>query len=242
VGTSTHTRVVEGRTYRVREVLKEDRYARSTLLEDGRGRLLVLKESVMRLPPGVRVPPLAALLARHEAALYRRLEGIRGVPRLVAIPGPESFLREWVEGETVRDTPRIPDGFFADLERLVGEVHARGVAYVDFAKEENVLVGEDGRAWLVDFQISLAREGPLRALVGRLQREDLYHLSKMRLRRRPDEAVPADRLRVEGRGRLGRLHRATVKRAYNLLTRHLVKRWSGAGEGRGPRRAGGPRP
>jgi len=223
---------LDGREYRVESVLKEDRYARSTLLEDSRGRRFVLKESVMRLPPGVRVPPLAALLARHEAGLYERLAGVRGIPRLVARPRPDAFLREYVEGDTVRNTTPLPRGFFASLEEVLRAVHAKGVAYVDLAKEENVLVGEDGKAWLVDFQISLSREGPLRPLVARFQREDLYHLSKMRLRRARTEATEEDHRRVASRGRLGRLHRATVKKAYNLLTRYLVKRWSGAGEGR----------
>jgi hypothetical protein len=227
-----YTLEIEGRPYRVLEVLKEDRYARSSLLERAPGDRFVLKESVMRLPPGVRVPPLAALLARHEAGLYRRLAGVRGIPRLECRPRPDAFLREYVEGATVRETRRLPDGFFASLEEVLLAVHARGVAYVDLAKEENVIVGSDGRAWLVDFQVSVAREGPLRPLVGMLQREDLYHLSKMRLRRRPDQATEEDRGRVGGRSRLGRLHRATVKKAYNVLTRYLVTRWSGAGEGR----------
>jgi RIO-like serine/threonine protein kinase len=226
------TVILEGRRYRAAALLKEDRYARSTLLEDERGRRYVLKESVMRLPPGVRVPPLAALLARHEADMFERLEGVRGIPRLTSRPRPDALLREYVEGATVRETARIPDGFFASLEEVLREVHAHGVAYVDLAKEENVLVGDDGRAWLVDFQVSVGRQGPLRALVTRLQREDLYHLSKMRLRRRPDEATEEDRRRVARRSGLARLHRATVKKAYNLLTRYLVTRWSGAGEGR----------
>jgi len=238
MGTRHHTCTLEGREYRVLEVLKEDRYARSSLLEEDGGRRLVLKESVMRLPPGVRVPPLAAVLAGHEADLFRRLEGVRGVPRLVSRPRPDAFLREYVEGETVRGTPGLPHGFFTALEEVLAAVHARGVAYVDLAKEENVLVGTDGRAWLIDFQISVAREGPLRPFVSMLQKEDLYHLSKMRLQRAPGEATETDRRRVAQRGRLGRLHRATVKKAYNILTRHLVKRWSGAGEGR---RGGGGR-
>jgi RIO-like serine/threonine protein kinase len=234
VTASSNTVVLGGRTFRSLSVMKEDRYARSTLLEGARGRRFVLKESVMRLAPGVRVPPLAALLARHEAGILDRLAGVPGIPRMTARPRPDAFLREFVEGETVRDTERVPDGFFASLEEVLRAVHARGVAYVDLAKEENVIVGADGRAWLIDFQVSVAREGPLRPLVGRFQREDLYHLSKMRLRRRPDEATGEDRRRVAGRSRLARLHRATVKKAYNLLTRHLVKRWSGAGEGRRP--------
>ncbi len=227
-----HTLLLEGRPHRRLAVLKEDRYARSTLLEGPGGRRLVLKESILRLPPGVRVPALAALLARHEADLYERLAGIPGIPRLVSRPSPDSFLREFVEGTTVREARTLPPGFFGSLEEVLRAVHARGVAYVDLAKEENVIAGADGRAWLVDFQVSVAREGALRPLVGLLQREDLYHLSKMRLRRAPAEATAEDRRRVAGRGRLGRLHRATVKKAYNLLTRYLVTRWSGAGEGR----------
>lgn len=231
---TTDTVRLDGRNYRILRVLKEDRYARSTLLEGARGKRYVWKESVVRLPPGFRVPPLAALLARHEADLYERLGAVRGVPAFVARTGPCSFLREYVEGGTVRETRPLPEGFFGALEGVLAEVHALGIAYVDFAKEENVLVGADGRPWLIDLQVSVAREGPLRPFVGLLQREDLYHLSKMRLRRAPAEATDEDRRRVAKRGKLGRLHRATVKKAYNILTRYLVKRWSGAGEGRPP--------
>ena len=212
--------------------MKEDRYARSTLLEEEGGRRLVLKEAILVVPPGVRVPPLAVLMARHEADLYELLAGIPGIPRLAGRPRPDAFLREFVEGETVRDTAVLPPGFFDSLEGVLRAIHGRGVAYVDLAKEENVIAGADGRAWLIDFQVSIARRGPLRPFVGMLQKEDLYHLSKMRLGRAPGEATEEDRRRVAGRGRLGRLHRATVKRAYNILTRYLVKRWSGAGEGK----------
>lgn len=233
------TRSLGGVPHAVVTVLKEDRYARSTLLRDPGGRLLVLKESVMRLPPGVRVAPLAAALARHEADLYEHLAGLRGIPLLVDRPAPDSFLRHWVPGTTVREAATLRDGFFDELEEVLLGVHGRGVAYVDLAKEENVLVDEGGAPWLVDFQVSVARRGPLRPLVSFLQREDLYHVSKMRLRRRPDEARPEDRERIRKRSGLSRLHRATVKKAYNLLTRYVVKRWSGAGEGRTPE---GPRP
>jgi hypothetical protein len=231
---------VGGVDHRVLRILKEDRYARSRLLEAPDGARFVLKESVMRLPPGVRVAPLAEALARHEASLFERLAGIEGIPRLVARPSADSLFREYVEGETVRDTPRPPAGFFAALEALLLQVHARGVAYVDLAKEENVLVGSDGRPWLIDFQVSVSRDGPLGRAVDFLQREDLYHLSKMRLRRAPGEATDLDGERVRRRSTLSRLHRSTVKRVYNVLTRRLVRRWSGAGEGRPPVRASDP--
>ena len=50
----------------------------------------------------------------------------------------------------MRKGERVPDDFHDRLARLVGEVHARDMAYVDLEKCENVLVGEDGRPYLFD--------------------------------------------------------------------------------------------
>jgi hypothetical protein len=68
------------------------------------------------------------------------------------------------------------------------------MAYVDLEKCENVLVGDDGRPYLMDFQISWhwsARRGGelwlMRAVRSWLQRGDLYHLRKLQRRTRPDQ-------------------------------------------------------
>jgi hypothetical protein len=38
----------------------------------------------------------------------------------------------------------------------------------------------------------------------------------------------------DGKSVLSRLHKSLVKKPYNVVTRKLVTRWSGAGEGRRP--------
>jgi RIO-like serine/threonine protein kinase len=115
---------------------------------------------------------LVPWLARHERAIYARLAGIPGVPRLHPARGDNWFAHEYVPGRTLRGAAP-PPGFFDDLERLLRQIHARGVAYADLSKKSNVIVGDDCRAYLVDFQISV---------VGArwLMREDLYHLQKLR--------------------------------------------------------------
>ena len=40
------------------------------------------------------------------------------------------------------------------LHDLLREIHRRNVAYVDTNKPENILLGDDGRPYLIDFQIS----------------------------------------------------------------------------------------
>lgn len=216
-------------------VLKSDRYARTVKVRLANGVAAVHKTSVVRLPPGLRVPAAARRLADREAAHLERLRGIRGVPRLLGRPSPDALLREWIDGVTLRDLDRVPDGVFPALREVLAEVHARGVAYADLAKEENVVVDPAGWPWLVDFQIAVARGSWLGSFAPRLMQADRYHLARHVRRRRADQLTDEDRLTLAtGRGVLSSLHRSLVKKPYNLVTRRLVRRWSGAGEGRRP--------
>ena len=219
----------------VEAVLKTDRYATTLRVRLADGTRAVHKTSVVALPPGVRLRGAARRLARREADHLEHLAGIPGIPRLLGRPEPDVLLREWIEGTTLREVDAVPDPVFPALRELLAAVHARGVAYADLAKEENVVVDRAGRPWLVDFQISVGKGAWLPGLAERLMAADRYHLARHVKRRRPDQFTDEDRRAIErGRGVLSRLHRTLVKKPYNLITRRLVKRWSGAGEGRRP--------
>jgi RIO-like serine/threonine protein kinase len=219
----------------VEDVLKTDRYATTLRVRLPDGSRAVHKTSVVRLPPGVRVPAAARRLAKREADHLERLAGVRGIPGLLGRPSEDAFLREWIDGRTLRETDDVPDAFFPALRALVAAVHERGVAYADLAKEENVIVDDAGLPWLVDFQISVAKGSWLGGFAARLMAADRYHLARHVKRRRPDQLTDEDRRALaEGKGLLSRLHKSVVKKPYNLVTRRLVKRWSGAGEGRRP--------
>ncbi len=220
----------------VEQVLKSDRYARTLRVRLEDGTPAVHKTSVVVLPPGVRVGVAARRLARREADHLELLSGLDGIPALLGRPSPEAFLRRWIDGDTLRNHAEVPDRVFPELRGVLAAVHDRGVAYADMAKEENVIVesgSEAGRPWLVDFQISAARGTWLEPLVETLQAADRYYLARHVRRRRPDQLTDADReLLSRGRGVVSRLHRKLVKKPYNLITRRIVRRWSGAGEGR----------
>ena len=219
--------------------LKTDRYACTYKIGLEDGRPAIYKRSVIVVPPGVRLKGAAQRLAEREAGHLERLDDLTGVPCLIARPTPDTFVRQWIDGETLRDSPEVPDTFFPALRALVAEVHTRGVAYADLAKEENLIIDLDGLPWMVDFQISVARGTPTGAFVKRLQRSDLYYLARHVKRRRPDQLNDDEKaLLAKGPGGLRRFHRTFVKKPYNFVTRRLIKRWSGAGEGR---RKGEPR-
>ena len=82
----------------------------------------------------------------------------------------------------------MPDAFHQELRGVIATMHERGLAYVDLHKAENIIVGEDGRPYLIDFQISFARPAgwlgrlwPVAQLFRILTNSDLYHLEKHRL-------------------------------------------------------------
>ena len=93
-------------------------------------------------------------------------------------------------GSEISPVFESPLGLFRspELQGLLERVHQRGIAYVDLHKRENILVGTDGRPYLIDFQISqyLPQRGPLGAVLRVLQRCDDYHLSKHIHRSRRD--------------------------------------------------------
>ena len=144
-----------------------------------------------------------AWLGRRLAARERRaLERLADLPNVPAPLGdvvvngkvlPNAVARRYVPGHPLGSGERVHPDFFPALRGLLAELHRRGIAYVDLHKRENILVGDDGRPYLIDFQISLtlpgwwpANSAPARWLLRLAQRGDDYHLGKHVARCRPD--------------------------------------------------------
>ncbi|MGH0032899.1 MAG: hypothetical protein ACQGVC_24165 [Myxococcota bacterium] len=209
--------------------LKDDAFAVTRLVEVD-GRRWLLKEYRFRTPLGRWLAPLARRQAQHEMAVGRLLQGLEGVPGEPVRVSDTSFRRPWIDGEDLRVHLRrggsLPDDFFDRLEALVREIHARGVAYADLQKKDNVIVGRDGRPWLIDFQISLRPRdgGALRRLrrwwLRHTQSDDLRHVYKHKRRIRPDLLTPEEDAASRRRSPV-----SWLKRVFYALTLRRVKRW-----------------
>lgn len=204
--------VLEGRTYRLERTLKQDFFAATGRYAGPEGERVVLKHYHTEPFLGLPLEWAGRWMADREVRHYRALQDLDGVPRLVGRIGRSAFVHEWVYGEDLLDRREpVPDDFFDRLDRLLDAVHARGLAYVDANKPDNVLVAaRDGRPVLIDFQISWMpkRRGPLRRrILAVLQREDRYHFRKLKRRYRPDRMTPEEREASRRRSRLLSLHR-----------------------------------
>ncbi len=185
---------IGGRSYRLLQVYKHDSWAATALYARGAERAVC--KFHRQYPAGPF--PLAWLgrwFAHRERSLLRSLDAVPGVPRLLppaTVDGlslPHAVARQDIPGHPLGRHERMPAEFFNRLATLLNAVHARQIAYMDLHKRENVLVVDDGKPYLIDFQISFAcperllrRYRSLRWLLRLLQASHWYHLQKLRVR------------------------------------------------------------
>jgi len=148
----------------------------------------------------------------REMRALRRLQGIAGIPRCYGEAGRIGILMEPIEGERItRWCRRKRDQtgpMFEKLQRLVGQIHARGVAHIDLRKRDNILITEDGRPCIIDFNASFCFEpaGPgARFLFPFLRRIDDSAVLKWKFRLAPELLTEEEAARHRFMSRLRRL-------------------------------------
>lgn len=99
---------------------------------------------------------LGLWLIDKEWKIYSRLAGIKGIPRPVERIDRFAFAMEFIPGKPVLRREPVPASFFRELERILGDVHERGVVHMDLRHKGNILVSEEGEPFLIDFNSSFA--------------------------------------------------------------------------------------
>jgi len=218
-----------GGTYRLTRVFKHDFFAATSLYTGEQGKVVLKlgrRASLFGLPLGW----IGRWHARHESRLLRELADLDAVPAFAGMYGRDGFAHAYIEGHPLRRGEHVADDFFERLHAALSAMHARGIAYVDLEKCENVLVGDDSRPYLIDFQISWRwpwRYGgdwfPFSWIRRRLQRADFYHMRKLQRRTRPDQ-LNAEELRATyAKPWYVRLH-GLLTRPFTLARRRVLAR------------------
>jgi len=188
---------LDGYPYRRVDILKHDSWAATALYEGERGK--VAAKFNRRQPIfGFPMHWLGRLLAAREARILKHLADLPNVPcysgelTVAGAAQPNAVAHDYVEGHPFERGERVDDSFFPKLQELVKDIHARNLAYVDLSKRENIIVGDDGKPYLVDFQISFllpswwpGNSWPIRKFLQLAQGADEYHVFKHFFNSRP---------------------------------------------------------
>jgi RIO-like serine/threonine protein kinase len=163
---------------------------------------------------------LARHLARREARALTRLEGVVGVPELIALDR-DRLVRSYLDGEAMHRALPRSRAYFRHTLRLLRQIHRHGVAHNDLAKEANWICGPGQTAGIVDFQLAYCPARRTRWF-RLLAREDLRHWLKHKAHYRPDTLTDRQQKLLATPAWPARLWRIAVKPLYRLLTRRLL--------------------
>lgn len=229
------TVLVGGRPFALDTVLKHDSWAATAIYADGSGDRIICKFNRRQPIFGLPMRWLGRRLAARETGFLDRLKHLDLVPpsRGPVHAGGElldnAASRTFLDGQAFRVAEQVDVAFFRDLRRLLDDVHATDMAYVDLHKRENIIVGTDGRPYLIDFQVSfgtwpgwIGQSALVRAVVRRLQGMDDYHYRKHHARCLPESLTPEERARYLEPPALIRAHRRIAVPLRSLRRRLLV--------------------
>lgn len=100
---------------------------------------------------------------RREADVYRRLQGIPGIPTCFGCLDDRYLVLEHIPGDTLhalQDQLAYREEFFKKLLETLRTMHDAGVAHGDLKRKRNILVGPGERPYVIDFGIAVvSREG-----------------------------------------------------------------------------------
>lgn len=212
--------------YRLEQTIKHDFFAATGFYVDDDGRRIVVKINRRKRFFGLPMRWIGRFLCRREMRAYQKLCDFSEIPALLGAVTETGFAHEYVHGQPLSARERVPDPFFDQLQSLIQRMAARGIAYVDLEKPENVLLGEDGRPHLIDFQIHFDSHSiPVlgRRLLGIFVSSDHYHALKLKRQLRPDQLTNTDMKILDRANFWIRFHRRAT-RPYFAIRRPLM-RW-----------------
>lgn len=177
-------------------VLKKGEWGKADiLLVTGSKGIAIVKDFGGKAPP---VRWWGRWQIRREASIYRRLAGVRGVPKYFGRIGKNAMAIEYIEGERISHWRRreLPEALFTRLWSLIEDIHSRGIVHIDLRKRDNILISPSGDVFIIDFNASF-RFTPgspgARYLLPTLRKIDHFGFLKWKAALAPSQLSDAER-------------------------------------------------
>jgi hypothetical protein len=165
--------------------------------------------------------------ARREVAALHALQGLKGVPSILAVgPDRRSVTMSRLHGMPLSECERVGEGTLVSLRLLVEQMLERGVARHSLPLRD-VIVLSDGSAGLVDFERSTRRLFPLDPTWLMARAVTRFQMRRLVYEFAPELLTPNERrwLRLQLSMRAALQHPLKLRRR---VARFVRARWSGA--------------
>ncbi len=175
--------------------------------------------------------PLARHLFARERNALKRAKGLAVGPELLWA-GKRALVRGFIDGVALHLAKPYGDiEYFRSAKATLHRLHRAGICHNDLAKEQNWLVGRDGRAYLTDFQLAACFK--VRSRLFRIAAyEDLRHLLKHKRSYAPHALTPREKSILARKSFVATIWLATGKKVYRAITRGLFNFTDREGGGR----------
>jgi serine/threonine protein kinase len=157
---------------------------------------------------------IGRFLIWREAKAYRKLKGLKGVPVFYGSLGGITLVVEEIKGtdiEKLEVISSLSNIFYRELKDLIKEIHKRGLVHCDLKRAPNIMLGIDGRPYIVDWASAISKREfrffHMNLIYDRFIIDDLNAVTKLRLKYQPEKVSREDRDLYMKRGRVERLVR-----------------------------------
>jgi serine/threonine protein kinase len=165
---------------------------------------------------------IARFLIWREHRAYRTLNGLKGIPACYGVIDGIALALEEIPSRPLKKHNKhiqLSDTFFDDLKNIVDSFHKRGLAHCDLKNGANVLVGRDGRPYIVDWSASISEKEcrcfPLNRIYLRFVLDDRFAIIKLKMRYAPDTLTLEEKTQYA--------HRSPVERGIRVVRDRLRK-------------------
>ena len=192
----------------------------------GSGQFAVLKDMKSR-PAWFRLGAGRWFVGREFRAL-RALDGIEGVPRVLARPDRDCLLMEWRAGTPVMEwkSGEVSPESLQKIAEIVAQAHARGVVHSDLHRS-NILLTPQGQITLIDWATASVYN-PKRSKIKNFTFEewktlDIRAVAKLKARHAPESVSETEKDALLNGSKLYRLVRGAGFKIRRLLGHDRAK-------------------
>jgi hypothetical protein len=139
----------------------------------------------------------------REAYIYRKLHGLPGIPEFLGLVDRYAIAVAYIPGRNASELNQgeLTPLFFKKLKEIVDAVHNRGIVLCDLRNSKNVIVGDNGEPYLIDFSTAFQKGGRFNflknGLYGIFLQDDLLGIAKLKKNKATPLLTEEERLALE---------------------------------------------